>query len=259
MDATVAAAAFGLTDPCIPLPGGAGTTVRCGACVLKPDHELREARFVQETMEALDPGAAPVRVPRVRRAPDGRTVVDGWIATEFIPDLRELRPDWAAIVGAGRRFHALLREIRPGTELAGRTHRWAVADRVAWDESDVALPSDAARVDGRLRHLCREVDEPPQLIHADLTGNVLVDPDGMPVVIDFSPYVRPASFATAVVVADALLWEGADLDVIDLLGTDPLPMLARALRFRLVAEQLAIDTRHGAAVGNYAALLDALT
>ena len=31
-----------------------------------------------------------------------------------------------------------------------------------------------------------------------------------PAIIDFSPYWRPPAFASAIVVADALIWEGAD-------------------------------------------------
>lgn len=45
-----------------------------------------------------------------------------------------------------------------------------------------------------------------QLIHGDLTGNVLFAADEAPAVIDFSPYWRPPVFAEAVVVADGLLW-----------------------------------------------------
>jgi hypothetical protein len=34
-------------------------------------------------------------------------------------------------------------------------------------------------------------------------------------VIDFSPRWRPPAFASAIVVADALIWEGADASVLD--------------------------------------------
>jgi len=49
-------------------------------------------------------------------------------------------------------------------------------------------------------------------------GNVLFHPDLPPAIIDLSPYWRPALFATAIVVIDAMIWEGADrsaLSVID--------------------------------------------
>jgi uncharacterized protein (TIGR02569 family) len=256
-----AAAAFGLSGPCEPIPGGAGTSVRCGDVVLKPGHESYEARFVQETMAGLDGDSVGIRIPPVHRASDGRVVIDGWTATRFIPGLRELRPHWVEIADAGERFHELLASLHPDaarTALERRTHRWAIADRVAWDEAIVTLAPRAQRVDAALSDWCHPTDESQQVVHADLTGNVLVDDDDTPVIIDFSPYVRPRSFATAVVVADALIWEGASLDVIDLLGPEPRPMLARALRFRLVAEQLADAARHGADIQPYEALITQL-
>jgi hypothetical protein len=47
------------------------------------------------------------------------------------------------------------------------------------------------------------------LIHGDLTGNVLFHDELPPAIIDFTPYWRPLEFQSAVVVADALVWEGA--------------------------------------------------
>ncbi|MBO0825589.1 MAG: hypothetical protein J2P27_17315 [Actinobacteria bacterium] len=65
--------------------------------------------------------------------------------------------------------------------------------------------------------------------------------DGLPpAVIDFSPYWRPAGFAAAIVVADALVWEGADERIlgavshIDEFGQ----YLIRALIYRMVTELL---------------------
>ena len=52
-------------------------------------------------------------------------------------------------------------------------------------------------------------------MHGDLTGNVLFARGLPPAVIDFSPYWRPVGFASAVVVGDALLWEGADESLLD--------------------------------------------
>ena len=56
-------------------------------------------------------------------------------------------------------------------------------------------------------------------MHGDLTGNVLFADDLAPAVIDFSPYWRPTGFASAIVVGDALLWEGADETLLAAVGT----------------------------------------
>jgi hypothetical protein len=77
------------------------------------------------------------------------------------------------------------------------------------------------------------------VIHGDLTGNtVFADPDP-PAILDFSAYWRPTAYASAIVVADALVWEGADPSIltavahIDRIGQ----YLIRALIFRLLSER----------------------
>jgi aminoglycoside phosphotransferase (APT) family kinase protein len=72
----------------------------------------------------------------------------------------------------------------------------------------------------------------PQLVHGDLTGNVLFAPGQPAAVIDISPYWRPPSYAEAVVAADALCWHDADASIVAL--TDlPVEAVARALLFRM--------------------------
>jgi len=59
-------------------------------------------------------------------------------------------------------------------------------------------------------------------------------------VIDVSPYWRPPAFASAVVVGDALLWEGADESLLAAVAhVDAFPQfLLRALLFRAVVDAL---------------------
>ncbi|MBR7838785.1 hypothetical protein KDL01_36290 [Actinospica durhamensis] len=56
--------------------------------------------------------------------------------------------------------------------------------------------------------------------------------------IDFSPYWRPAAFGEAVVVGDALIWHGADGDLLRRVAADSGPdfieFVARAVIYRLV-------------------------
>jgi hypothetical protein len=66
--------------------------------------------------------------------------------------------------------------------------------------------------------------------------------DGLsPAVIDVSPYWRPAAYADAVVVVDALLWWRADPRLVELGRPQALDdriwtsLLARAFTFRLLA------------------------
>ena len=75
---------------------------------------------------------------------------------------------------------------------------------------------------------------PSQIVHGDLTGNVLVAPGAPPAVIDISPYWRPPEYAEGVVIADALCWHGASASVLGEVGVS-VTAVARALLFRLGA------------------------
>ncbi len=89
-----------------------------------------------------------------------------------------------------------------------RTSPWEIGDRVAWGER----PYDG--IDDLLAALA-PVDAPSQLIHGDLTCNVLFHDELPPAIIDFAPYWRPAEYATAIVLTDAFLWESAPEDLLD--------------------------------------------
>ena len=90
----------------------------------------------------------------------------------------------------------------------------------------------------RLRSLTGEPDPSRLIVHGDLTGNVHLDRAATPVVLDISPYLRPARWSEAIVQADALVWWDAPWSLAaaftaDAAGQD---LLARALVFRLLTE-----------------------
>ena len=92
----------------------------------------------------------------------------------------------------------------------------------------------------QLAQLRRPVKSPSQLVHGDLYGTVLFAGTAAPGITDITPYWRPASWAAAVVVVDALAWGDADDGLIERWA--PLPewpqMLLRALMFRLAVHAL---------------------
>jgi hypothetical protein len=92
-----------------------------------------------------------------------------------------------------------------------------------------------------------------QLIHGDLGGNVLFHHALPPAVIDVSPYWRPAAYAAAIVVADAVAWGGAEDDLVErLLRQQGDQLLLRAVLFRV-----ATDPREAEAYRPVISLLDA--
>jgi len=230
-------AGFGATAEPEPLGGGQGQAWRCGDLVLKPlDWSMSQEELEWQGAVLRSVPEDGFRVPRLRRASDGSSLVDGWCAWGYVEGEHEERR-WADVIAAGERFHAALAGVPRPDLIDARTDHWAIGDRVAWGE----LPPERFANVEHLRRLLaalRPIDARSQLVHGDLTGNVLFAPALAPAVIDFSPYWRPPEFATAVVVGDALAWEGADeslLGAVEHVESFP-QFLLRALIYRIVVD-----------------------
>ena len=231
--------AFGLEGQPVPLPGGQGLAWLADEAVLKPlDMPLPALRWQAQLLTRHD-GRDDLRVSVPLPTTDGAWTSSGWTAWRHQPGVH--RPGrWQDIITVGERLHAALHDEPEPAFLARRTDIWAVADRVAWGELPPGAYAATRHLDTLLAALQPLIGR-AQLVHGDLTGNVLFHPDLPPLVIDLSPYWRPPAFATAVVIADALVLEGAHPDTVRLLLADAaLPQhLLRALIFRAVTDQLA--------------------
>ncbi len=232
-------AAFGLEGEPVPLQGGQGNAWLVAQAVLKPlDMPLSALRWQAGLLTQLD-GRDDLRVSVPLRATDGGWTSSGWTAWRYQPGVH-LRGRWHEIVAVGRRLHVALQDEPEPAFLADRTDIWAIADRVAWGELPAEEHAGTKHLDKLVRAL-RPVSGIAQLVHGDLTGNVLFHPHLPPLVIDLSPYWRPPAFASAVVIADALVFEGARSDVVQPMLVDPIfpQYLLRALIFRAVTDHLA--------------------
>lgn len=233
---------FVVPDDLEPLAGGRGDSVRAGDLVLSPGR-------CAETQDALNPILARLSVAldsRPRRRPrdiriampiparDGNWVVDGWAATRFEPNTTQLT-DLDATLAVGAVLHAEFarahaRWDRRSTDRRGR------AERIAFAEQPV--PADAPQVVHDLVDACDDTPlGPDQFVHGDLAGNVLLDANGAPVVLDVSPYWRPTMWADAVCVLDSVLWFGAPSDVLGEWSTGARRQaMLRAGIFRILSE-----------------------
>jgi uncharacterized protein (TIGR02569 family) len=225
-------AAWQLRDTA-PVPGAEGRAWAGGDLVLKRAEDSPRTRWLAGVLDRVDGAPHGVRVVRPAPARDGRWVVDGWAAWHRL-DGEHRWGVWEAVLDASTRFHRATADVPWSPRLAA-SHRWAVADRAAWGEAP--SPADAPAL---VRHLVarrRPVGLSSQLVHGDLTGNVLLHDALPPAVIDVSPYWRPAGFADAVVVADALAWHGAPERLAEeLLRRQGDQLLLRAVLFRVLAD-----------------------
>jgi hypothetical protein len=170
-------------------------------------------------------------------AVDGSWVVDGWGATRWVAGdpapMVDPGPDgWRSALEGGRAFHRAVAHLDLPAFLERRDSWWVRADRRAWGESGPAVPVPELAATARiLEAACRPIGE-PQLVHGDLTRNVLIASGLDPAVIDVTPYWRPPQFAEGVLVADALCWFATAPTLLDDLDV-PVPAVARGMLFRL--------------------------
>ncbi|WP_018180938.1 TIGR02569 family protein [Jongsikchunia kroppenstedtii] len=240
---------------------------RFGEVVLSqvPDH----ARAAWSATVREDLYVDGLRIARPVRSTDGRYVVSGWRADSYIAGSPEPRHD--EVVLMANRLHQATADLerprflqqQPGPPYTD-VDVFVAADRAAWED----VPLKTARAAGMdqptspdgvtsmemvktLATLRRKVDIESQLVHGDLFGSVLFAGSAAPGITDITPYWRPASWAAAVVVVDALAWGGADDALIE--RWEEMPewpqMLLRALIFRLAVHALHPRSSSGALVG----------
>jgi uncharacterized protein (TIGR02569 family) len=232
------ASAFGVTHP-EPIAGGQGVAYGDDRVVLKPAFDVAEAEWLAGVLDAL-PETDDLRVIRPVRSTSGAWVVDGWAGWQRLSGATRAGACREALAVSAR-FHELVSAV-PHSQALDTESPWAVGHRVAWGEETVPLPDGLAPVVERLTAWTVPLALPHQLVHGDLLGNVLYDDSLPPAVIDVSPAWRPARYADAIVVIDALGWSDASPDVLEPLADDEgLQLLVRAVLFRLASAVVLCD------------------
>lgn len=260
--------AFDIKKALKPLSGGRGLCFSAGDIVLRPVDEPAETQWLSEILLKLSQlphanheyrVAKPVQSNQVLSTSEKKQfVVDGWSASYFLSGKDGPRGKWEELLTASRAFHRDLKDLvaEPPAFMALKTDRWVEADRVTWGEKRLEDLRDVNEdvldlIKPHLEKLERikkpllEKSLKCQVVHGDLTGNVLFDEDGSsaPAIIDIAPYWRPVEFAEAVVVADGLIDHGQGTPLIQLYGTDEIrfQILVRALYWRILTFAIQSD------------------
>jgi Ser/Thr protein kinase RdoA (MazF antagonist) len=172
-------------------------------------------------------------------------IFNGWTASSFLSGAIEVGRDFEEVLHVCRTFHADLAELGrvKHAAIVSRSNRWDEADKVTWGEKKLnEVPGVDQTVLSYLNPILEKLvqaKEPLtervelQFIHADLAENVLFqeDPKELPAIIDLTLYWWPARYAEAIIVADALTWNGKGRELIQYYGTDEdgRQLLVRAL------------------------------
>ena len=160
---------------------------------------------------------------------------EGWIASQWVEGAAPkyaATTVWLDIIEAGRAFHRAVAHLSRPHCLDERQDPWAAADRAAWGERTLQPHGAFTAVAQRLQDALEPLGG-SQLVHGDLTGNVLFAPERPPAVIDMSPYWRPPAYAEGVVLADALCWHDAPPSLLRDAGVS-VAAVARGLMFRML-------------------------
>lgn len=232
-------AAFGVSSVVAEPLGDGRRFWRFGDLVLQGTQDPGRAAWLATVLDQVQvPG---LRVARPVRSSDGRWVLSGWSASRFVAGAPAARPH--DVIIAGEALHRAVAGLDEPRVLRDRDDPVGWADRWAWGELTPAEmashpigPGD--EVGRRLAELAAgrgAVTLPAQLVHADLSRGVLFAGDAPPAVIDIEPVWRPAVWASALVVVDSIIADGAPTEV---LGVGERygqwrELVRRALLFRL--------------------------
>lgn len=200
------------------LSGGQGTTWLVGDIVLKPVGNIAETLYVADVMESIVEDG--FRVARPIKTIEGKWLYKNWCAYNRI-DGEHVKARWDEKIALCKRFHNALSTYPKPEYLDKQTDRYAVADRIAWQELPIKADEKSMPVLEKLVNLLRPIQVTNQLIHGDFTGNILFREGQLPAVIDFVAYWRPEDYAIAIMIADAIVWEGADESIFDLVSDIP--------------------------------------
>ncbi len=244
------AAAFGCQGRLVPVDGGQGMAWRAGPIFLKPTSAPEETCWRAEVLAGL-PTNAGFRVARPAITGNGDWVAGGWEAWHAVagtPDASRFRDTLAA----GEAFHRAVAHIGRPVFLDRRDDPWSIGDRLAWSEQAVTGDEVLGEQLVRLAAARRPVQAADQPVHGDLLGNVLFADPLPPAIIDWPVYYRPAAWASAVAVVDALTWYGAPASLLEHGQAQPdwAQMLIRALIFRIGTQEG--RRRHGLPPREYA-------
>ncbi|MFH1252966.1 MAG: hypothetical protein V1664_01385 [Candidatus Uhrbacteria bacterium] len=225
--------AFGVSGKPILLPGGQGTCYRVKDVVFKPTNDAIEASWLAEINNGLR--SNKFRVPKPLLAKNGSWVFAGWTVSEFLEG--EHRPGhYIEAIELNRVFCTVLINVSKPEWFDKKTDVFSIADKIAWGE--LSLPNFELTKEPlkRIFSFLRKNELPNQLIHSDWSlDQILFHNTLPPAVIDMTPYFRPADYPIADMIIEAVVWNGADLSILDLGKNikDFDQLLLRALVFRI--------------------------
>lgn len=224
--------AFGISGAIVPLAGGEGVSYLGDNIVLKPVSNSEEARWSAELMNSIVEDGFRVARPVQTKSMDW--IYDGWTAFHYI-DGKEIKGRYSKKIEVAGQFQKAIALCPRPVFMDSKNNPYVIADRMTWREQLFICSNKLESLLLPLVEKLKPLNLESQLIHGDLTGNILFHKDLEPAVIDMTPYWHPADFASAVIVEDSIVWDGAPTTLIDQLGktADNYQLILRAVIWRI--------------------------
>lgn len=233
------------------LQGGQGKTYRSGDVVFKQCVDEFETECLSEIMCKLSQKgfrrACPVK------SKSGKWVIDGWQAFEFVNGKPGIVGREKEALNACQALHNAIRNVYTSSEcpawLEHREDFWIVSDQLAWGKLDPTNHIEfqmLSEIQYLYDHLYNIDHLTSQIVHCDPGGdNVLFSPNQAPALIDISPYWHPTGYSNAMMLSDAVAWEGSIPDVLNLCSDENQfdQLLLRAVLFRISIPALRNDIK----------------
>ncbi len=225
--------AFSVSGEPILLTGGEGNCYRVDNLVLKPTRNSIESSWIAEINNTLE--NKKFRIPKPIKAKDGLWVYNAYVANEYLEGSVQ-KGKYIEAIKISKEFHKSLLNIPKPDWFDKKEDVFAVADRMAWGEMpvhDYQVANEPLKI---IFNLLKKNHLPSQLIHGDWgPEQILFHETLSPVILDMTPYFRPAEYPIADMLISAIVNDGADISIIDL-GKDIKDfdqLLLRAFIFRI--------------------------
>ena len=184
-----AAEQFGVDGSIYPLNGGEGRSWCVGGHVFKPMGDGPQTDWICAVLTDLKRDG--FRAPRYCKTKNGKWAYRGWTCCDWL-DGEEVKQgsttEWLRVMRAGCAFQRALSGLPRPAWMGRQSNIYALGDLIAWGEKPARmLPVFAPLFEKLMTWAARSANAPSQLIHGDLSGNVLLHPELEPGIIDFSP------------------------------------------------------------------------
>lgn len=228
-----------------PLQGGEGRSFLAGDVVFKPVRAEDHARHAWASEVLCGMQCAGFRISMPLKTAAGQFIHAGWSASRYEHG-EAIQGRWDEKLTTCRAFHRALHALSI-SPMPFTANHWAQAHRIAWQENDLPqfIHPDIGQMIARIFERYEPMVRSTQVVHSDLCGNILFAERLAPLVIDFSPAHGVTEYAEAILVADAIAWEKAPVELVQALPRtfDYRQMLLRAVNFRVITAALFFPTQ----------------